>query len=288
MTAPTIGCVVLTQGARTEDLLHAVKSVHAQHDVDVDLVVVANGDKPEDLPPDVRMHVLPENRGVPGGRNAGIDEVDGDLLLFLDDDAYLDDPHFLADASRMFAEDPELGVVQPRVVDPTGKRSPRRYVPRLRVGDDRRSSNVVALWEGVLVARRRAVEAAGRWWSELYFMHEGVDLAWRVMDAGYTVRYCGELQACHPALPVQRHAYVLYMGARNRVWLARRNLPTPLAPVYVAVWFGIDLLRARSVSCVRQRLRGYRDGVRQPCGSRRPISWRTVARMTRAGRPPVI
>ena len=30
---------------------------------------------------------LPENIGIPAGRNAGVPHVDGDLLLFLDDDA---------------------------------------------------------------------------------------------------------------------------------------------------------------------------------------------------------
>jgi hypothetical protein len=36
------------------------------------------------------------------------------------------------------------------------------------------------------------------------------------------------------------------------------------------------------------RLRGYREGLREPCGPRRPLRWRTLWRMTLAGRPPVI
>ena len=36
----------------------------------------------------------------------------------------------------------------------------------------------------------------------------------------------------------------------------------------------------------REALRGYRDGVREPCGTRRPLRARTLWRMTRAGRPP--
>lgn len=284
----TVGCVVLTQGKRKEDLLRAVDSILAQRDVKVDVVVVGNGGTPTQLPDGVQVHLLAENLGVPAGRNAGIDDVTGDLVLFLDDDAHLRGTDFLARAAEMFQEDPRLGIVQPRVIDPDGHRSPRRYVPRLRVGDDTRSSDIVALWEGTVVARREALDRAGPWPAEFGFMHEGIDLTWRVIDAGYSVRYRGDLETYHPAVPLEEHADLRRIGARNRVWLARRNLPAVLGVVYVCVWLGIDLLRARSLHNARQLLRGYRDGLRMPCGRRRPISWRTVARMTRAGRPPVI
>ena len=33
---------------------------------------------------------------------------------------------------------------------------------------------------------------------------------------------------------------------------------------------------------------GFREGWRSPAGPRRPIKWRTVWRMTRLGRPPII
>ncbi|MGH3516732.1 MAG: glycosyltransferase family 2 protein [Haloechinothrix sp.] len=284
----TFGCVVLTEARRPDHLQRAMESVLVQRGVDVDLVVVGNGAKPEDLPDGARVLALPENLGIPAGRNAGIPEATGDLLLFLDDDAYLKGDDFLSRAAEMFDRDPTLGVVQPRVLDPAGVRTPRRFVPRLRVGDDRRSSDVVALWEGVCVVRRSALDKAGAWPDEFFYMHEGVDLTWRVMDAGYRVRYCGDLEAFHPAVDPERHPELHYFGARNRVWLARRNLPIPLAVPYLVTWALIDTLRLRNLRSARQQVRGFFDGVRKPCGTRSPISWRTTWRMTRAGRPPVI
>jgi hypothetical protein len=38
----------------------------------------------------------------------------------------------------------------------------------------------------------------------------------------------------------------------------------------------------------RLALRGYRDGLRRPCGTRRRLRVKTLWRMTRAGRPPII
>lgn len=285
---PRIGCVVLTQANRPDELRRAVDSVLRQRDVDVDVVVVGNGAEPPDMSDQVRVLTLPENLGIPAGRNAGIDKVGGDLVLFLDDDAALAGDDFLAKAARLFDVDPTLGVAQPMVLDPAGGPIPRRFVPRLRVGDPARGGDITALWEGACLARRAALAEAGPWPGEFFYMHEGVDLAWRVMDAGYAVRYCTDLTAYHPSVTPERHAEGRFLSARNRVWLARRNLPVAVGVAYVAIWFVLETLRLRRVAAAREHLRGYWAGLRSPCGPRRPISWRTVWRMTRLGRPPVI
>jgi GT2 family glycosyltransferase len=45
----------------------------------------------------------------------------------------------------------------------------------------------------------------GAWPDEFFYLHEGVDFAWRVIDAGYRVRYSAELTAYHPAVDPARH-----------------------------------------------------------------------------------
>jgi GT2 family glycosyltransferase len=131
----------------------------------------------------------------------------------------------------------------------------------------------------------------GGWSGELWLIHEGVDLAWRVLEAGYRVRYEADLVALHP-LPVPgavRHHYSLYYAARNRVWLARRNLPLPFVPIYVASWTAIQILRwSRNRSALRAWFAGWWEGWRGDCGERRPLTARTIWRMTLAGRPPVV
>jgi GT2 family glycosyltransferase len=265
-----------------------VDSVLAQRGVELDVVVVGNGAEPKNLPGEARVVALPENLGIPAGRNAGIGAVSGDLLCFLDDDASLCGEDFLAGAARLFDERPRLGLAQPRVLDPDGLPTPRRFVPRLRGRDPGRSGDVVALWEGACLARRAALDKAGPWPAGFGYMHEGIDLAWRVMDAGYAVRYAAELTACHAAVAPERHAGGRYYGARNRVWLARRNLPAALAVAYLATWLVLDSLRLRSRAGAVEQLRGYAAGLRVPCGRRVPMSWRTVWRMTLLGRPPVV
>lgn len=283
----TFGCVVLTMCNRPEDLGRGVASLLAQRDVDVDVVVVGNGCTPAGVPDGVPTVALPENIGATAGRNAGVEHVSGELLLFLDDDAKFPDDDSLAHLARVFS-DPSIAVVQPRVVDPHGEPAARRHVPRLVVGDVRRSSDVTTFWEGAVVIRRSAFTEVGGFSDTFWYAHEGADLAWRLMDAGYRVRYEGGVVANHPAPATPPHSYYHYLASRNRVWLARRYLPWPLAILHVGVWFAISTLRLRKMATAAGTFRGYRDGVRLPAGPRKPLRWRTIWRMTRMGRPPII
>lgn len=284
----SFGCVVLTAGRAPDDLRRGLESLLAQRGVETDVLVVGNGCRPEGLPPGVRLHVLEENQGIPGGRNAGAAEVRGQLVLFLDDDASLAADDALARVAERFAEDEQLGLLQLGVA-PLGEGEPlRNWVPRLRVGDRTRPSDVTAVWEGAVVIRRAVFDAVGGWPAAFRFVHEGVDLAWRVMDAGYRVHYAGDIVALHPTHAPLRHDYSHYHSARNRVWLARRHLPLVLGVPFVAGFALRTLPGMRSARDVRAALRGYRDGLRAPCGPRRRLRARTLWRMTRAGRPPLI
>ncbi|WP_210509172.1 glycosyltransferase family 2 protein [Naasia sp. SYSU D00057] len=292
-TAPTVGAVVLTQGTRPEELSLGLRSLLAQTGVTVDVVVVGNGWDPSTLPgglpADVRAHALPENVGIPAGRNAGVPLVAGEYLFFLDDDASLASPTFLRDAVRLIEADPTIGLVQPRVEDPTGVASPRRWIPRIRKGDPAHSSPVFSCWEGAVLLPRAVFDATGGWADPFFYAHEGIELAWRVWDAGKRAWYAGDLVAHHPVIQQTRHSYYWRLNARNRVWLARRNLPLPLVPLYVLAWTGVHALRfARRPAGLRPWLAGWREGWTAAPGLRRPLRWRTVLRMTLAGRPPVI
>lgn len=284
------GCVVLTGGRRPDDLALGLASLRRQRGVELDVVVVGNDWAPEGLPDWVRSVHVPENVGIPEGRNRGVGEVRGELLFFLDDDAALVADDTLARIAARFAAEPDLGILQPRVDPRGGEGAPlRNWVPRLRVGDRSRESDVAALWEGAVAIRRELFDRVGGWPGDFRFVHEGVDLAWRVLDAGYRVVYAGDLVVEHPVHQPFRHGYSWYFGARNRVWLARRHLPAPLGVLFVASFAARTLPgMVRSREHAREALRGYRDGLRGPCGPRRVLRGRTLWRMTRHGRPPVV
>jgi len=288
-TLPTVGVVVLSQGTRPADLERGILSLLAQQGVHLDVVCVGNGWEPTGLPGGVRALGLPTNLGIPAGRNRGVHRVSGEFLFFLDDDASIPDPHFLLDAIEKLRADPSIGLLQPRVVDPEGLASPRRWVPRIRKGEATESSVVFSVWEGAVLLPRAVFDATGGWAEPFFYAHEGIELAWRVWDQGLRVWYAGDLEANHPFMHPTRHAAYYRLNARNRVWLARRNLPLVLVPVYVASWTLIQLLRwSRNPTALRAWFGGWREGWRTDPGERRVLSARTIWRMTRAGRPPVV
>lgn len=285
---PSYGVVILTMGRRPEALRQAVDSVLAQRDVTVEVVVVGNGWKPEGLPPQVATVCLEDNIGIPAGRNAGVSLVSGDLLFFLDDDALLPTDDVLATMARHFAESPRLGLLQPRIADPGGAPPPRRWTPRLRVGDPRRSSYATVVWEGAVALRPEVFERVGGWADEFFYAHEGIDLTWRVWDTGAVAWYAGDIVVHHPANDPARNDLYYRYNARNRVYVARRNLPLPLIPVYLAAWSALTVIRMKPRSALRTWFAGFYEGLVTPCGQRRPLGWRTIARMSLAGRPPVV
>jgi hypothetical protein len=284
----TLSCVILTMGDRPAEVNRAIDSVLNQRGRQVELVVVGNGAEVSGLPAGVRTVSLPENVGVAAGRNAGVQACGGDVVLFLDDDGWYPDPGLAAHVEARFA-DPALAVLSMRVVDPDGGPAARWHVPRLRAGDPERSSVVTTFLGGACAIRRSAYLEAGGLPELFFYGHEETDLAWRLLDRGYRLEYDATARMNHHTLPNARYDTFRRRDGRNRVLLARRNLPWPLAAVYLADWMALTVARERAKpASLRPWFTGFAEGWRTDPGRRRPISLGTAWRMTRAGRPPVI
>ena len=287
-TAMKLSCVILTMGNRPAELERAIQSTEALRGNGVEVVVVGNGADVPPLPAGVTTLRLDQNVGVPAGRNAGVAACTGDVVLFLDDDGWYPDADLAEHLTGRFAADPALAVLSFQVIDPDGGFGGRWHVPRLRVGDPGRSSAATTFSGGACAIRRSAYLEVGGQPGEFFFMHEEIDQAWRLLDRGYRIEYDAAARMCHPAVPNSRHPGFYRIEARNRVLLARRNLPWPLGAVFLLDWFVLTVVRARSASALREWLGGFAEGWRMDPGQRRTISARTIWRMIRLGRPPVI
>ncbi|QHY99437.1 Glycosyl transferase family 2 [Streptomyces sp. S4.7] len=288
-----LGAVIITMGNRPDDLRALIDSVAKQDGDPIEVVVVGNGAPVGDVPDGVRTIELPENLGIPGGRNVGIEAFgpsggDVDVLLFLDDDGLLPGTDTAELVRAAFAADPVLGIVSFRIADPETGLTQRRHVPRLRASDPLRSSRVTTFLGGANAVRTKVIAEVGALPGDFFYAHEETDLAWRALDAGWMIDYRSDMVLFHPTMPPSRHAVYHRMVARNRVWLARRNLPAPVVPVYLGVWVLLTLARRPTVPALKAWFGGFREGWTTPCGPRRPMKWRTVWRLTRLGRPPVI
>ena len=137
---------------------------------------------------------------------------------------------------------------------------------------------------------RKIFEEIGGWGEPYFYAHEGIELAWRVWNAGYRVWYAGNLSIHHDVTSPTRHSQYYRLNARNRVWLAKRNLPWLLIVPYVLTWTMVQIVRSVQTGGTGfgSWLRGWWQGWSSSPGGRNAMSWRTVARMTRYGRFPIV
>lgn len=281
--------VVLTTGDRPRELGVAIDSLldGLGDGVRARVLVVSNGAGSIELPPrsDVELVVAPENLGVPGGRDLGVAHTTAPVVGFLDDDAVAP-----RGASRRlldeFSVDRRLAVVSLRLVDDDG-RTARRHVPRPRGVDPGRSGEVSLFLGGACAIRRSAYDEVGGYFTELFYGHEELELSWRLVDAGWSIRYLADVEVYHPRTEIDRHADGWRLTGRNRVWVARRTLPWAVAVVHTVSWLVLGVLRTPDCERRRSYAGGWIAGWRGPI-DRRPIAWSTVWRLTRLGRPPII
>lgn len=272
--------VVLTMGDRPAALERALSSLEGA----AALVVVNAADSvPVGVPDGCGLDIVGRNLGVPGGRDRGLRTTTAEIVGFLDDDATLA-PAASARIAGAFEADPTLGAVSLRLVDEDGATA-RRHVPRRGAGGADESGEVATFLGGASAIRREAYEEAGGYFTDLHYGHEELELSWRLIDRGWSIRYLADVEVFHPKTDISRHADGWRLTGRNRVWIARRSLPWPVAIVHVLAWLGLGARRAPS-GCRSSYLRGWLSGWRGDV-DRSPISWATVRRLGRLGRLPI-
>jgi len=283
--AATVSVIVLTMGDRPRELDELVASLEAEQPFDG--VLVGNGVEPPTYP-GWRSFPLAENVGISAGRARGAEFAEGDVLVFVDDDATSVTPGLLAACRDAFEQDSSVGALALRVVVEGTDRSLSEWLPRLRGRRELEPGDVTSFHGAAHAVRASAYDDVGGYPDNFWYAHEETDLAWRILDAGHRIAYRPDLVLTHPLTKPSRHDRHLWFSARNRIWLARRHLPIVLAGIYALTWCTIQFARCRSGREVRSVAAGTWTGIRSDPGGRRPIGWRTVMRMTRAGRPPVI
>ena len=187
---PRVGVVVLTMGTRPDDLARGIRSVLAQRGVEIDVVCVGNGWDPATaeppLPAGVKTLHLPENLGIPAGRNRGVPRSTGECSSSSTTTRILPSDAFLADGCRMLAArpehrpDPAAGrrPDRPRRRRAAGSRASARATPRTRATCSRAG-------RAPCCCRAPVFDATGGWADPFFYAHEGIELAWRVWDTGH-------------------------------------------------------------------------------------------------------
>lgn len=146
--------------------------------------------------------------GPAAARNTGWQHATTDLVAFLDADT-LPEPDWLNQTLGLF-DDPDVAAVAPRVRSLPGTSPIARYEAdhsALDLGPHpaivRPLGRVSYVPTAALIIRRNALKAVGGFDDSLRY-GEDVDLIWRILAAGHTVRYQPQATAWHQPRPTLR------------------------------------------------------------------------------------
>jgi GT2 family glycosyltransferase len=175
---------------------------------------------------DPRVSILAgsTNLGFGGGNNEAARHARGDVLLFLNNDTQLVSPGIVRLVDRIRA-DPTIGIALPLTTDGLHGGGPsvgaldflgRPSFLRAPSPDDPARETIAS---GPAFAIRRSVwERVGGYDADYFLFMEDIDLAWRVMLAGFRVCIVPEVSVLHEGGASTRH-----VPATERAYLRTRN-----------------------------------------------------------------
>lgn len=216
------------------------------------------------------VHIrMKRNIGVVA-RNFGLARASSDIVICLDDDVLGLKPGHVAHIVGRFSDEPRLGCLNFHVIDHSTERLTNWVHHRPMADADGRFATY-EITEGAVAFRQEAVRRIGYYHDAFFISHEGPDLAFRLMNAGYAVEYDGSVIVRHKHEQTGREKWrFYYYDMRNAFWLAARNMPIPSALRYLSVTFGAMMYYAVRDGYVHWWLKGVWDGCRGL-----PDAWRT-------------
>jgi GT2 family glycosyltransferase len=253
---------------RHQHLRRALASAMRYADQVAEIIVVDNAAEPELANmiaaeyPRVRYIAAPYNGGCEG-RNIALRRATTPIVITIDDDVELSSLDCIAEVEAAFARDPKLACLNFTVNGADGKVLERDWCHPRPIAHASREFETHFILEGASALDRERVLSVGGYPAEFFLGHEGVDLSYRLIGAGWRVMHTPRVTTTHYAASENRPDWrVYYYYTRNGIWVAYRSLPPVMATTRVfayLVTMGFFSMRAMQVPAY---LRGCVDGVR--------------------------
>lgn len=197
--------------------------------------------------PEVKVIINKENYGFAGGYNAALQHVEEDIYVLVNSDIEVTEG-WLDPILSLFENDPEVAIVQPKVLDYYNRDSfeyagaAGGYIDKYgfpfcrgRIFDtlekDQGQYDDVAdiFWaSGACFFIRKNVYHELKGFDADFFAHqEEIDLCWRAFNRNYKVKYCGHSHVYHMggATLQSSSPHKTFLNFRNSLWMMLKNLP---------------------------------------------------------------
>lgn len=229
--------------------------------------------------PSIRYIRTEKNIGA-SARNIGMDAASGEIIVTLDDDITgLTDTtlRFLAD---YFRANSNVGGLNFGVRNIDGDVC--NWIHHCKQADYfDKEFLTYEITEGAVAFRKTAIELSGGYPEAFFLSHEGPDLAFRIFEAGYSVKYSGTVSVTHHFADEGRAPWRnYYFDTRNQLWLAARNFPLTYALAYLGRGLASMALYSLRDGYFRYWLKALKDGfagLGKALRERRVLSKSTMA-----------
>ncbi|HEY1304742.1 MAG TPA: glycosyltransferase [Vicinamibacterales bacterium] len=199
-TWPSVSVIVCTyNGRRTiRDCCEGLRKLDYQS---FDVIVVDDGstDNVADIAREYGFRVITTpNRGLSNARNAGLEAATGDIVAYIDDDAY-PDPHWLSYLAHTFSTTDHAAVGGPNIA-PDGDGPIADCIANAPGGpahilvSDSEAEHVPGC---NMSFRKAALHAIGGFDSQFRVAGDDVDVCWRLQHIGLTVGFCPAAMVWH-------------------------------------------------------------------------------------------
>ena len=214
MSHPSVAVIVLNWNGRAY-LPACLESLRAQsYQGEYRVVMVDNGSADgsaafaQSAYPDVRVITSPVNLGFAAGNNLAVQQLDTELIAFLNNDTRAD-PKWLEALVRSVTAAPDIACAGGRIVSWDGKTVDFMGGGATLTGlgiqsgygepgsVDAPEGDILFACGGSMIVRRDAYREVGGLDDDYFLFYEDVDLGWRFWLAGYRVRYAPDAVMYH-------------------------------------------------------------------------------------------
>ena len=224
------------------ELLQNICSFDSAHDLLEEVIVVNNASTDDYTPvkdfitatPALPFYYFdaPENLGVAKGRNFALAKGKAPIIIMLDDDAVLQNKDSLENLVTEFKEnntEKPKAIVSFKVLYYDNLQMQKNALPHKHFEEYKNSSFFETYYYagGAHAIKREVIEKLGQYPDDFFYGMEEYDLAYRILDAGYSIVYSDKIVMLHKesALGRKPKKEKLQMMWLNKSKVAWRYLP---------------------------------------------------------------
>ncbi len=247
--------IIIVCHNRKDELKECIHSVLRQIKMPDEIIVVDNNstDSTETLfvgefsYPSIRYFKLDKNLECSQGRNFGLKNATGEILVFLDDDALLEPEDALQRIVDRFKKDNNIGILGFKIVNYYTKTILREDIPhtnkKLNMDKEFETSYFVGAGHAV---KKEVFNKCGTYADNFF---EELDLSFRAIDKGYKIIYFPEVTILHKIFPEGRYSREekwIYTY-RNRLGVCYKYLKFRHMAASTVIWFFKIIKESKSV-----------------------------------------